>query len=247
MSGLLLAGDVYFDRYDDLGNLTGSVGPINTTKLEINTPSESLERPSQQKDSYGQALDDITLAQATQMAITFDDQPAELLALALMGAVEEVSQGAGNIADFALTLPSNGRWVKLPHGNLEQAGISAKLAADDSPVSDAAYEVKYAMGLVRATPGGALANGGDIKLSYSHAATDATRIKGAMRPTARVRVLVDGTNLANGRPVKLDVPEYNCAPTSAVDLMAQQYVSTELGGKVILRDGETAPFYLDQE
>ncbi len=247
MSGLLLAGDVYFDRFDETGNSTGLVGPLNATQLQINTPSETKDRTSKKKLSYGQALDSVTIAQPSEVAIAFDDQPAEMLAMALLGDIDTINQGSGTVTDVAVTLLTAGLWTKLVHSNIAQVGVSAKLAADDSAVAAAAYEINYAAGLIRATAGGALAAGGDIKLTYDYAAVTGSRINGGIRPTIRARIFLDGTNLATGKPVKCDIPEASLAPTAAVDLLASEYVSTTLGGKVILRDGETAPFYLDQE
>ncbi|WP_028470038.1 hypothetical protein [Neptunomonas japonica] len=247
MSGLLLAGDVYFDRFDATGNSTGLVGPLNATQLQINTPSESKDRSSKKKLSYGQALDSVTIAQPSELAIAFDDQPAEMLAMALLGETDTINQGAGNVADAVVSVLAKGRWTKLVHSNLAEAGISAKLASDDSPVSAAAYEINYAAGLIRAVAGGVLEAGVDIKLTYDHAAIAGSRINGGIRPTIRARIFLDGINLATGLPVKCDIPEVSLAPTAAVDLMASEYVTTTLGGKVLLRNGETAPFYLDQE
>ncbi|MDI3326778.1 hypothetical protein QKW35_20570 [Pontibacterium granulatum] len=248
MSGLLLAGDVYIDRLTDTGNPTGLVGPINVTQLSLNTPSETKDRTSRKKESYGQVLDSVVLAQPTEINIAIDDQPSDILALAMLGDLDTINQGSGSVTDTAITLPANNRWLKLPHGNLA-ASVSAKLAADDSAVSTAAFEVNYALGLIRSVAGGALDTGSEtaIKLSYSHNAVTGNRIKGAVRSTIRVRLFMDGKNLATGTPVKLQVPEAVVAPTEAVDLFASEYVSTTLAGKVKLLDGETAPFYLDQE
>lgn len=104
MSGLLLAGDVYFDRFDATGNSTGLVGPLNATQLQINTPSESKDRASKKKLSYGQALDSVTIAQPSELAIAFDDQPAEMLAMALLGEIDTINQGAGNVADAVISV-----------------------------------------------------------------------------------------------------------------------------------------------
>lgn len=249
MSGLLLAGDIYIDRYDDTGNLTGLVGPLNTTQLSINTPSESKDRPSSQKASYGQALDSVTLAQATEIAIQLDDQPAEMLAMALMGELEELTQGAGTVTDTPITLPAGNRWFALTHRNLQQAGVTAKLAADDSPIAAPAFEVNYADGLVRTVPGGVLDTGTAtaIKLSYGYAAVSSTLIKGGVKPTINARILVKGRNLANGKVVNAEIPKASLAPTQAIDLLASDYVSTSLAGKAILMPGETAPVYLEQD
>lgn len=247
MSGLLLAGDVYFDRFDESGNPTGLVGPLNATQLQINTPSETKDRESKKKDSYGQALDSVTIAKPSEIAIAFDDQPAEMLAMALMGEVDTLNQGSGSATDAEVTLLKAGLWTKLPHNNLATEGLSAVLASDDSAIAATAYEVNYAAGLIRATTGGTLAAGGDIKLSYDYAAVSGSRIKGGVRPTINARIFLDGTNLATGKPVQCEIPKASLAPTAAVDLLASEYVSTTLGGKLILKEGETAPFYLDQE
>ena len=247
MSGLLLAGDVYFDRLTDQGASTGLVGPINTTQLSLNTPSESVERTSKKKNSYGQVLDSVVLAQPSELTIAIDDQPADILALALLGDLEDLNQASGSVVDNVVTLPTGNKWVKLAHGNLG-ATVTAKLAADDSPISTAAFEVNYSLGLVRSTPGGSLDDAETaIKLTYDHAAITGSRIKGAARPTIRVRIYLDGTNLATGLPVKCNIPEAVVAPSDALDLMASEYVTTTLSGKVKLLDGETSPFYLDQE
>lgn len=248
MSGLLLAGDVYIDRYDDNGNSTGLVGPLNATQLQLNTPSESVDRPSKRKESYGQALDSVTLASSSEITIVFDDQPAEMLAMALMGEVEETSQGADTVVDGLVTLPKGNRWAVLPFTNLTESGLSAKLASDDSAIPAAGYEVNYADGMIRTTPGGALDTGTatPIKLSYGYAAVNKVIIKGGIKPTINARVLLKGKNLATGKAVEADILKASLAPTQAVDLLSSEYVSTTLGGKAILVDGETAPFYLTE-
>lgn len=248
MSGLFLAGDVYLDRYDETGNPTGLIGPLNATQLQVNTPSEAKDRESKRKESYGQALDSVTLSKATEVTVVFDDQPAEMLAMALMAEMQSVSQGAGSVTDTLITLPKGNRWVTLPHENLAEVGLAAKLAVDDSPVAPAALEVNYADGLIRTVPGGALDTDTitSIKLSYDYAAINKTHIKGGIQPRIRARMILKGKNLVSGKPVNGEWPEVSLASTQPVDLLASDYVSTTLAGKAILRAGETAPFYLDQ-
>lgn len=244
MSGLLLAGDVFLDRYDDNGVSTGMVGPLNSTQLQIQTPTDQINRTSQRKDDYGQALDSVNVAQPNTISVVFDDQPAEMLTMALLGDQEVLNQAAGSVSDIEVTLPAGQRWVSLPHANLTDE-ISATLASDDSQVDTSAYEVNYAAGLIRATAAGALADGGTIHLSYGYAARSGTRISGGIRPSVRCRLLLDGRNMANGKAVRLDIPMANVAPNEAVDFMATEFVSTTLNGNLILMDGEAAPFYLD--
>lgn len=249
MSGLLLAGDVYFDRLTDAGAPTGLVGPVNVDKLEIKTPSESKDRTSKQKGSYGQVLDSVTLAQPTEINIDINDQPADILAQAWLGDVEAINQGSGNVTLNAITLPAGNKWLKLPQGNISATGLELYQSDGTTLIAAAAYEINYSLGMIRTVAGGTLDTGSttDAKITYAYNALTGTRIKGATRTIIRTKVYLDGTNLATGLPVKLEVPEAVLAPTDPVDLMASDYVTTKLSGKCKLVTGETAPFYLDQE
>ncbi len=241
MSGLLLSGDIFIDRLTETGVSTGLIGPINVTQLQINTPSTEIVRESKRKQSYGQALDTVTTAKPTEVTIVFDDQPAELLAMALLGTTSTINIGSGNVADQVVVLPENQRWVQLPHTNLAGAGITAKSAADE-PLPLANLEVNYAAGLVRAKKGGTMEAGGSIKLSYQHNAITGVALKGGLRPQIRARIIGDMKNLATGRSARLDIPEAALAPSEAVDFMAAEFVSTKLAGKIKLVDGKDAPF-----
>lgn len=246
MSGLLLSGNIFIDRLDDTGQPTGAVGPINVTKLEIKVSADEKVRESMKKDSYGQALDIVQIGKPTECTIDMDDQPAELLAMALLGDTATVNTGSGSVTDELVTLPANSRWVKLAQANLATAGVSALLAADDSAVDATEYEINYALGMARAVAGGALAAGVAIKLSYSHNAISGTVIKGGLRPQINAHIYGDMKNLATGKAANLDIPFAILAPTSAVDFMASDFVSTTLAGKLKLAEGKTEPFTYTQ-
>ncbi|WP_027853389.1 hypothetical protein [Marinobacterium litorale] len=249
MSGLLLAGDVYIDRLTDTGVSTGLVGPINVTQLALQTPSEKVQRPSKRKSTYGQTLDTVTLPQPTTINMVIDDQPADLLAMAMLGDVEQINQGSGNVSLADVTLKAGNKWTKLPHGNLADSGLALYESDGTTPIAAPAFEVNYALGMIRTTPGGAQDTGSDVsaKITYDYSAIAGTRIKAGTRSQIRMKIFMDGTNLANGLPCKLEVPEAAIAPTEAVDLFSSTYVSTTLAGDVKLVDGETAPYYFDQE
>ncbi|WP_027671305.1 hypothetical protein [Rheinheimera baltica] len=243
MSGLMLSGDIFIDRLTDTGASTGLIGPINVTQLAINTPSNEAVRPSKKKASYGQALDIVKTAQPTEVTIAFDDQPAELLAMALLGDTSVINQASGTATDEAVTLPANQRWVQLAHSNLAAEGISGAIVAPAGPLAIAAdIEINYAAGLVRARKGGAVEEGGAVTLTYQYNAISGMAVKGGVRPQIRARIIGDMKNLATGKNAKLDIPEASLAPTNAVDFMASEFVTTTLAGKIKLVDGKDAPF-----
>ncbi|MET3999655.1 hypothetical protein [Marinobacterium sp. MBR-109] len=249
MSGLLLAGDVYIDRLTDTGVSTGLIGPINVTRLALNSPSEKVQRPSKRKATYGQTLDSVTLPQPTTISLAFDDQPADLLALAMLGDTEAINQGGGDVTLSDISLPAGNKWLKLPHGNLAEAGLELYESDGTTLVSPAAYEVNYALGMIRTTPGGAKESdtASEAKISYTYNAINGTRINAGTRSKIDMKIYLDGKNLATGKPCKLEVPKGSVAPTEAVDLFSSEFVSTTLEGDVILMDGEKAPYYFDEE
>lgn len=246
MSGLLLAGNFYFNRLTDDGQETSWEGPLNTTQLSINTPSTRVNRTSKKKNSYGQALSTVTISQPTEITIVLDDQPTSVLAMAMLGDTAVVNEASGNVTDELVNLPANGGWAALANRNLAAAGLTAKLASDDSAIPIEQIEVNYAMGLIRGKPGTAQAAGGSIKFSYQHNAISGTRVRGGVKSQTRLKIRGDMKNLDTGKDVHFEVPECSVAPTAAIDLMAADFVSTTLGGVVKLVDGYTEPFTLDE-
>lgn len=248
MSGLLLAGDVYIDRLNDDGTTTGYLDPVNTTKLAISQPDpDKKERISNMKDTLGQALDVVSFPKPTEIAIAIDDQPAEILAMALLGTVETLSEGAGSVTDEAVMLIP-GRWVPLDHRNLNASGIEvATAAAPSTPLVEGTdYQINHAAGLIKALTGGAISAATDCLIDYDHSAVSGTRITGATRPIIKARLLVIGKNLANGKAVRLEVDEATLAPTGEVDLLNGEYVTTELKGTMKVLTGQTDPYRYEE-
>lgn len=242
MNGLLLSGDIFIDRLSDTGVSQGKIGPINVTQLAINTPSEQITRTSKKKATFGQALDSVSIAQPSTVSISIDDQPADILAIALLGDIATVNQSSGTVTEEAVTILANSRWAQLANKNLAGEGITAVLASDDSAVAATEYEINYALGLIRAKAGGTLASGESIKLTYQHNAITGTKVKGGIKSQIRMNITGDMKNLATGKPGHLEIFEATVAPTEAVDFMASEFVSTTLSGNCKLVSGQDAPF-----
>ena len=245
MSGLLVAGNFYVDRLDEQGKRQGAIGPINTTRLAITTSADEKVRTSRKKKDYGQALSVVKIAKPAEVEWVFDDQPAELIAMALMGDTEAVNQGSGNLTDVALTLPANQKWAQLDQQNFATNGFVVKNGSDEL-VNGTDYEVNYALGLVRALKGGAVENGGDVTVTAQHNAISGTLVKGGINSQIRARIFGEGKNLETGKPIKLDIFDASLSPTSEVDFAADEFVSATLAGKAQLIKGKDSPFeYLE--
>ncbi len=244
MSGLLVAGNVRIGRLTDTGAFVGFLDPLNTTKLAITQPDPDKKiRTSRMKDTLGQALDTVFIAKPTEMTIDFDDQPAEILAMAMIGNIAAISQGSGSATDEAVSLIP-GRWVDLAHGNIAASGFNVSTAAAPSTplVLGTDYSVDYDIGLIKALEGGALSITTACLIDYSYAARSGKRVTGATAPTINCRILLDGKNLANGRACKLEIDYAVLAPTGDIDFMNGDFITTSMKGLLKTLPGQTGPY-----
>ncbi|WP_046005783.1 hypothetical protein [Pseudoalteromonas rubra] len=241
MSGLLVAGNFFIDRLNAQGQSLGIFGPINMTKLTVKTDADTVTRPSKKKESYGQALDDVKIAKPAEVACEFDDQPAELLALALMGKVKALNEGSGTVTDEAKTLPANQGWLELGHKNLATDGLVVKQGSTPLTLGTD-FEINYALGMIRSVEGGAVAAGGSITVTYQHNARSGKTIEGGMESQVRARIFGEGTNLANGKAIELEIFDASMMPDKEIDFAASEFVSGGLSGTAKLPQGKTSPF-----
>lgn len=230
--GLLLAGQSYITRLDQAAQ--GAIGPVELTKLGITTATEKKNRTSKRAVDYGAVLDSVIVQGETTVALEFNNQPADLMALVLKGIAEKVNVGSGTVTDEAITIYPNGRWSKLAQGNLAGEGISLKLVSDDSVVPPANYEIDYSLGMIRAVEGGTLEGTATIatKLSYQHNAISGKRITGGKVASIRAKVEFVGLNLVTSKPVKLTIPEVVLTSEGEIDFLSSDYVSGSLTGTV---------------
>ncbi|MBD1584763.1 phage tail tube protein [Pseudoalteromonas sp. S16_S37] len=244
--GYLIAGNVFVQRLNKQGNPEGgSIGPINTTKLAIKVESESKTRTSNKKADYGQVLDDVRIPKPTAINWAFDDQPTELVAMALMGDVVAINDASGTLTDEAITLPSAQHWVEIGHKNFATAGLAVKQGATPLVLGED-FEMNYALGLIRALHGGKVAAGGTITFSGQYNARSGKRIKGALNSQIRLRLFGEGENLANGKQVEFDIYDVSMSPTSELDLAGTEFVGAELEGTAKIKSGKDAPFVVDE-
>lgn len=247
LNGLLCAGSLYIERLNATGVGQGLIGPLNTTKLEIKPTSENKPRLSKQVGTFGQAIDSVDIPGPTEIAIALDDQPTEIVELALQGTSEVLNAPAGTITAEVATLIKN-RWVEFSLSNVVAAG----LIVTDTGNADAVlglgvdFEINYQMGMIKPIAGGSIEDGGDIKITATSNAYTGTRVKSGGALGTKYRVLLDGKNLANGKPIKLTIGKCSLSPSNGTDFMAGDYVSTELGGKIEIGSNGVAPYFFDE-
>jgi hypothetical protein len=237
------AGNVYINPYEN-GAYTGLIGPIDVDSLEIKADAKKNTVQSKKKESYGQARKSYWLSQPAQLTLKTNEIPPLLLAAAFMGRETTINQGSGTLTDLAVTLPAYPKWIQLPKTNLASVGFSVKKGAAELAATD--FEVNYALGLLRATAAGTIADGSPVTVSGTHNAVTGTRIEGNVKPAIEAQVLLDGVNLIDNSPMKLDVPLTSLSPKNGVDFLSEKAVEITLEGEVLFKSGETASFYVER-
>ncbi len=125
MSGFLGSGDLYMDRLAEDGSSTGFVLTGNATQFAITEESETKERISTGRDTYGQALDTASVKKPAKITITLDELKKENLAMALLGDITALNQGAGTGQSEIITAKS-GKFAQLAKGNLAEANFKVE-------------------------------------------------------------------------------------------------------------------------
>ncbi|WP_256353722.1 hypothetical protein [Aeromonas sp. sif2433] len=146
---------------------------------------------------------------------------------------------------MALTLPAHPKWVSLGKTNLSATGLVVKEGAT-ALVLGTDFEINYALGLLRATKAGAVADGGPVTVSGSYNAVTGTRIAGNVQPEVKAKLTLDGRSVIGGESVILIVPRASLAPRRRWTSSATSPSRSSWRGELLALDGETAPFYVDR-
>lgn len=245
MSGLLCAGDVYIDRLTDAGESTGLRKIGNATLLSLQETTERVQRKSKQRDTYGQALDSVEIKQPTQLAINLDEIDSDNLAIALLGDSATVTQSSGSFVDTLVTVKI-GAWVSI--GKRAISAVTVEEDTDTTPdtyILGTDYELDLRLGMIRALDGGALEDDQVVRVSGTAAAQTVAKVSGAVKPTIRAKIFVDGKNLANGDEIYVTIDETTLTPTSAVDFLSGEFVTLEMTGAPKTLPGKTSPYTVE--
>ena len=244
--GFLGAGDLYARVYNPTtGQYDQWTGPFESTKFEIKPNSELKEMSSRGRSTYGQVIESVPLPKPADLSVTFAEVNKESIAMALFGTASVVNQGSGSITDEVVTA-ALGKWVQLAHGNVATAGfVVTNSAATVTYVLGTDYEVNYRIGMIRAIPGGAIADAASLKVDYAYNAISGTAIAGGTQTQVRAQFKLDGVNFANQLPVIVDVWEAVLTPDSAFDFLQNDFAEIALKGRLKTPAGKTEPFKVE--
>lgn len=229
---LHLEGDLYIETFtNNVSN--GVIGPVDVNSLEVKPDSEKISIPSKRKHKLGQARESYFVPKPATVNIKTSEIPPVLLAAAFMGLESPINQGAGTLTEVPVTLLAHPKWVSLGKTNLSATGLVVKEGAT-SLVLGTDFEINYALGLLRATKAGAVADGGPVTVSASYNAITGTRIAGNVQPEVKAKLILDGRSVIGGEAILLTVPRASLSPKKAVDFLSDKPIEIELEGELLV-------------
>ncbi|XZG69240.1 hypothetical protein ACTSKR_11310 [Chitinibacteraceae bacterium HSL-7] len=247
---VLATGNLYVQRYNDTTGLyEAEEGPFEVEKFEITVSSELKEKTSRSRDNYGQVIASVVIPGATEIAITWGEVNTQALSLALAGDASAKSQAAGVISPASALSLTAKISKNVPTGFKQwTAGV---VVTDDTAattyVLGTDYTFDYADGTLKALEGGAITEAQAIKVSGSYVAYSYDEILGAKKHQLRAKFRLSGKNLVDGSAIAVYVPEAVMRAEGGFDFMADDFVSVEMTGRLVVPPGEAAAFTVERQ
>ena len=217
-----------------------------SSKFEIKPNSDIKELKSKGRETYGQVIETVAVANPAEVSITLLEADYENLTLSFMGSAGTgINQAAATVTDEVVVLKI-GKYTNLTKRNLQVSGFSVTNTDASIPYAlGIDYEVIYLTGMIRALEGGAITDGQSCKVDFVANAFTSKKIMGATQTSIRAEILFTGKNMADDTPVLLTCWEGVFTPDSAFDLLANDFGEVTLKGKLKTPVGKTSPFEVD--
>lgn len=245
MSGLICAGDVYFNRLDVAGTPTGLTLLGNTTQFAIQESTDQKLRTSKGRSTYGQALDAVYVKKPSEITIAADEMDAANLALGLLGTVSALSQTAATVASESVTPAVLDVFVPLANGNVS-AVVVTDTAGATSYTEGTDYLVNASVGMIKPLSTGTIVAAAELKVSYTAGVISGSSIGGGSQPTVKGGLILDGVNLANQKPIIIRVDQAVLTPNKAIDFLASDFAGLDLKGILQTLAGKTSPYTVEE-
>lgn len=251
---LLMSGKVLIDRLTDAGASTGYLDPAEVGTLQIEEKTEIKEITSKGRDTYGQVIATVSLKEPAKVKLTLKEVDPNALAVALLGTTAALTQSAATISstpDTFTLIP--GRWVQMGNQNITpHVDVTSPIVVQtdvESPATPVAIdlddlEFNYRLGLVKYT-GTTLTAPTAVTATYKCGAAAGTRISGSVKPSVRMKILLDGKNLVNGEDIRVLIDEATLTPASPIDFASDDWAEIELEGSLTTLAGKTSPYTVD--
>ncbi|MDP2202404.1 MAG: hypothetical protein Q8K07_10330 [Methylicorpusculum sp.] len=244
MSGVLAEGTLYVNQ-DIAGVPQGLERWRGVAKLEIKPNSELKEATSKDKDEYGQIVASVAINKPADLTVVIKEITGRALGMALQGSVSVLAQGSGSATDQLVTA-KKGRFVELGKRNVATAGfVVTNSAASVTYVLNTDYRVNYAMGFLEILQAGAITEGQELKVDYAWGAVSGEKVLGATVPQVKGKLVLDGKNLIDGKPMTVTIWEATLTADGPVDFMSDDLIELSMKGRMTTPTGKTSPVEIE--
>ncbi|MCU7839780.1 MAG: hypothetical protein KZQ94_10440 [Candidatus Thiodiazotropha sp. (ex Troendleina suluensis)] len=244
---IILAGDVYIDRFDAAGNSVGIVGPVNSDEITISQEVDAMTQTSYMRDSYGQTRASVNMPKPSLIKIHLLDQPADLLAIAFLGDVSAINESIASVSAENVTVVLD-RWVDLANRKLNTtlpADAVQDVTDTTTYVEGTDYEINYELGMIRALSTGSITDAEVLHVDYDKAAATGKSITAGTQSQINARLRIDGINKATLELVHTEIFQVTLRPDGDIPLKSAEFITTSLTGELITPEGKSGPMVMD--
>lgn len=187
---LLGRGKIYFDRKNTNGTYVGERFLGNCTTLETTVSDEKREKYESTTPASG-LMKRTNIRRTIELSIVLDEFNKENMALALMGDNSFYTQNNTAVTAEAHNAVTQGTWVKMTFLSISSVVVKNDAGSPTTYTVTTDYVVDATTGRIYIVPGGAIADGTNLRVDYAKATVTtalpsvrigvATKIEGLIR------------------------------------------------------------------
>lgn len=239
------SGDVYIDRLDNNNTPTGYRLEGSVKDFEIQVENEIKEQVSKGRATYGQVIATAVIPGKPTAKFTLQKVSSTNMAMAVLGAAVDGSQASGSVADEAVTAKL-GVYVAMTKAKI--SNLVVKDVTDATTYEEGVdYQVDYDLGMIMVISGGAISADDVLHCSFDHAAYDYSDITGNSDPNIKVRIRFGGKNFVDGKSLDAVCFQVALRPTSALQLLADDFMEVALEGNCEIPENGTTAFTIRRQ
>lgn len=255
--GYIGIADILFREIADDGTVSPDmVEAGNGIVFELASDSTIEKMISRKRLSAGQVLATSSQNQPPKCTIKLQTANIPNLRRMWLGTQEELTATAETLTAQTIALSKTG-WRQITKTisgvvtDLRNLGATVELTKADGVtdyVEGQDYEVDRWAGLIRAIPGGQIADAdlGTAKITCASQPINGARILGGTRPSINVQVVMLGQNTVDNSRNKLTLWQGALKPKGGADLLSDKWVEIEYEIELVTPAGKASPFIFEQ-
>ncbi len=245
--GELWAGTLYLAELDPDTGEYSEMFTVEVDQLEINAPSDALEKSSRSRERYGQNHTTFHRPKSTEITINVTESNRRFLAAKISGKIVPMVRAASTLSDVPVTLGALDGWVVIGTEVLDTDGLTVKATAGaaESLTDGVDYEINPRLGLIRPLTGGAIAANATVYVSGNAPALNGQKIIGAARYSHEFRGILDGLNLVKNEDIIGKLPRIVVSSDSAKNFLDENLATTTLKGRLNIPADGGPPYTIE--